>query len=176
MAAPQDDEIAALGLKLNTTYIAFGAHGFEGQMRQSAQDNNLANETEANIERQLAKASANYTNATWDLIDAKNSGKVDVEKVKTKDLPPAMQRMTMEQRKAHIAATERKRLKLQKNIARLHEERRKHVAQLRRTLPPAKNTLDEAIIMAVREAVKKRGSRSEVKIFRRSASTATFWY
>lgn len=156
IAAPQDDQIAALGMQLNTTYIAYGASGSEGQKRQAAQDQNVYNNTSANLERQMAKASANYVN-TWDLIDAKNSGKVDIEKVKTKDLPPAMQRMTMEQRKAHIAATEKKRLELQKKIARLDEERKKHIAQLRRTTPPAKNTLDEAIITAVREAGRKRG-------------------
>jgi hypothetical protein len=157
VAAPQDNAIAALGLQLNTTYIAYGAKGSEGRMRQSAQDNNLATKTGANLERQMAKASANYTNAGWDLIDAKKSGKVDIEKVKTKDLPPEMQRMTLDQRKAHIAALESKRLELQKKISRLNEDRKKHIAQLRRTLPPAKNTLDEAIITAVREAGKKRG-------------------
>lgn len=156
IAAPQDDQIAALGMQLNTTYIAYGADGSAGQRRQAAQDYNLSGKTSANLERQLAKTSANYVNS-WDLIDAKNSGKVDVEKVKTKDLPPAMQRMTMAQRKAHIAATEKKRLALQKKITRLHEERNKHIAQLRRTTPPARNTLDEAIITAVREAGKKRG-------------------
>lgn len=157
VAAPQDDEIAALGLQLNTTYIAYGDKGSEGQKRQSAQDLNVSAKTGANLERQVAKASANYTNAYWDLIDAKNSGKVDVAKIKTKDLPPAMQPMTIEQRKAHIAATEKKRLELQKKIARLDEDRKKHIAQVKRTLPPAKNTLDEAIITAVREAGKKRG-------------------
>jgi hypothetical protein len=144
-------------MQLNTTYIAYGAKGSEGQRRQYAQDYNLSGKTGANLERQMAKASANYTNASWDLIDAKKSGKVDIEKVKTKDLPPDMQRMTVAQRKSHIAGMEKKRLELQKTIARLHEERTKHIAQLRRTTPPAKNTLDEAIITAVREAGKKRG-------------------
>lgn len=157
ISAPQDDQIAALGMQLNTTYIAYGASGSEGQKRQSAQDQNVYNNTSANLERQLAKTSENYSNSTWDLIDAKKSGKVDIEKVKTKDLPPAMQRMTLEQRKAHIAATEKKRLELQKKITRLHEERNKHIALLKRTTPPAKNTLDEAIITAVREAGRKRG-------------------
>ena len=157
IAAPQDGQIAALGMQLNTTYIAYGAKGSEGQRRQSAQDYNLSGKTGANLERQMAKASANYTNSSWDLIDAKKSGKVDIEKVKTKDLPPDMQRMTVAQRKAHIAGMEKKRLDLQKTIARLHEERTKHIARLKRTTPPAKNTLDEAIITAVREAGKKRG-------------------
>lgn len=157
VAAPQDDRIAALGLQLNTTYIAYGVQGSEGQRRQSEQDYNLSGKTGANLERQMAKASANYTNASWDLIDAKKAGKVDVEKVKTKDLPPEMQRMTVAQRKAHIESMEKKRIALQKQIARLHEERNKHIAQLKRTIPPAQNTLDEAIITAVREAGKKRG-------------------
>jgi hypothetical protein len=157
VAAPQDNQIAALGMQLNTTYIAYGAKGSEGQKRQSAQDYNLSAKMGANLERQMAKASANYTNAGWDLVDAKKSGKVDIEKVKTKDLPPEMQRMTVTQRKDHIAGLEKKRLQIQKTIVRLQEERVKHIAQLRRTIPPAKNTLDEAIITAVREAGKKRG-------------------
>jgi hypothetical protein len=157
IAAPQDDQIAALGMQLNTTYIAYGAKGYEGQKRQSAQDYNLSGKTGANLQRQIAKASASYTNASWDLVDAKKTGQVDIAKVKTKDLPPEMQRMTLEQRKAHITAMEKKRLELQKTIARLHEERNKHIARLRRTIPPAQNTLDEAIITAVREAGKKRG-------------------
>lgn len=157
IAAPQDDEIANLGVQLNTTYIAYGAKGTEGLKRQSAQDLNVFDEKGANIQRQLAKASANYSNSTWDLIDAKKAGKVDVEKIETKDLPPAMQKMTVQQRKAHVEALEKKRTALQAKIARLDAERKAHVARLERTLQPAKNTLDEAIITAVRAAGKKRG-------------------
>jgi hypothetical protein len=148
-------------VQLNTTYIAYGAKGTAGQQRQSAQDDNVFDAKGANVERQLAKASANYTNATWDLIDAKKAGKVDVEKIETKDLPPAMQQMTVQQRKAHVEALEKKRSDLQAKIARLDAERKAHVAKLQRTLPPAKNTLDEAIITAVREAGRNGGLRSE---------------
>ena len=41
--APQDREIADLGLKLNETYIPFGVEGQAAQERQMAQDNNAAN-------------------------------------------------------------------------------------------------------------------------------------
>jgi len=155
--APQDDEIAALGVKLNETYIAYGQKGAEGLTRQSVQDQNLAVKKGANVQRQIAKTSANYDNASWDLVDAKKSGKVDLEKVKTAELPPAMQKMSIAERKAHVAKTEQKRLEIQKRITTLDGERKKYVAAQKKKLPPAASTLDEAIIAAVREAGKKRG-------------------
>jgi von Willebrand factor type A domain len=155
--APQDDQIAALGVKLNDTYIAYGAKGVEGRTRQYAQDKNLEAKKGSNVQRQIAKASANYSNASWDLVDAKNNGKVDLEKVQAADLPAEMRKMTVAQRKAHVAAAEQQRAELQKKIARLDAERKKYVAARRAKLPPASTTLDEAIIGAVREAGRKRG-------------------
>lgn len=157
IATPQDDEIAALGMKLNETYIAYGRKGFEGAARQSVQDKNLAAKKGANVQRQIAKSSANYTNAEWDLVDAKKSGKLDLARVKDTDLPPEMRAMTLQQRKDHIARSEQKRLLIQKKIAALDGERKKYVAAQRKNLPAASSTLDEAIIAAVREAGRKRG-------------------
>jgi hypothetical protein len=155
--APQDREIAVLGAKLNETYIAYGVKGAEGLSRQSIQDANLATKKGANVQRQIAKVSANYVNDSWDLVDATKNGKIDVEKVKTSELPPEMRKMTVVQRKAHVRATERKRIEIQTRITVLDGERKKYVASARKKLPPAANTLDEAIIAAVREAGRKRG-------------------
>lgn len=155
--APQDDEIAALGAKLNDTYLAYGAKGYEGVKRQYAQDKNLEAKKGANVQRQIAKASGNYHNASWDLVDAKKSGKLDLEKVKAADLPAPMRNMTVAQRKAHVEAAEKQRGEIQKRIAKLDGERKKYVAARKKQLPPAASTLDEAIIAAVREAGRKRG-------------------
>ena len=155
--APQDDEIAALGMKLNETYIAYGLKGAEGLSRQSVQDKNLAAKKGANVQRQIAKSSANYTNASWDLVDAKKSGKLDLAKVKDTELPPEMRAMTLEQRKTHVARTEQKREEIQKRITVLDGERKKYVAAQLKKLPAAASTLDEAIVAAVREAGRKRG-------------------
>jgi len=155
--APQDDEIARLGTKLNETYIAYGMEGSKGLYRQAAQDTNAMSKKSANIQRQIVKSSANYSNSSWDLVDASKEGKVDVTKVKTADLPPAMRGMTVEQRKAYVRETEAKRAELQTRIAKLDAERKKYIAAKQKTLPPAATTLDEAIIGAVREAGRKRG-------------------
>ncbi|MGN6183693.1 MAG: vWA domain-containing protein [Thermoanaerobaculia bacterium] len=154
---PQDEEIARLGAKLNETYIAYGAKGNEGSKRQAMQDQNLVLKKSANIQRQIAKTSANYDNTYWDLVDASKSGKVDVAKIKTTDLPPQMRRMTAEQRKEHVRLTEEKRKAIQVQIARLDTQRKAFIASQKRKLPPAASTLDEAIIAAVREAGRKRG-------------------
>ncbi len=155
--APQDREIALLGAKLNMTYIAYGAKGAEGLSRQSLQDKNLESKKGANVQRQIAKSSANYTNASWDLVDASKDGTVKLEKVKTSDLPPEMRAMTVTQRKEHLRVTEQRRIEIQTKIAKLDGERKKFVAEQRKKLPPAASTLDEAMIAAVREAGRKRG-------------------
>ncbi|HET8772328.1 MAG TPA: VWA domain-containing protein, partial [Thermoanaerobaculia bacterium] len=56
-----------------------------------------------------------------------------------------------------VDAAEKQRGEIQKKIAKLDGERKKYVAARRKQLPPATNTLDEAIIAAVREAGRKRG-------------------
>ena len=63
---PQDKEIARLGVELNKTYLAYGAAGRVGEVRQRAQDANvlsLAPSSGAAVQRSVAKASANYQNA-----------------------------------------------------------------------------------------------------------------
>jgi hypothetical protein len=155
--APQDAEIAALGMNLNKTYLAYGAKGTEGLTRQSIQDKNLEAKKGANVQRQIAKSSGNYKNTSWDLVDATKHGTLDIEKVKSSDLPSEMRTMTVAQRKEHVRATEKKRSEIQKKIAVLDGERKKYVAEKRKQLPPAATTLDEAIIAAVRESGRKRG-------------------
>ncbi len=76
--APQDDEISALGLKLNQTYIPYGVKGEEGSKLQMAQESNLETKelkaAGAGVERAVFKAKKQYNNASWDLVDAVKSG------------------------------------------------------------------------------------------------------
>ena len=155
--APQDKEIARLGQQLNTTYIAYGAAGRAGAARQNAQDVNSTSKHEANVQRMVAKSSGNYVNSTWDLVDAKKEGKVDIEKLDAKDLPEEMKKMTPAQRKAHVEAKEKERAQIQAKIRKLDDERKKYVAEEMKKLPPAASTLDKAVVTAVRQAGTKKG-------------------
>ena len=155
--APQDREIAELGIKLNETYVAYGLRGDVASERQKAQDQNAAEASkEAAIQRAVAKSSANYRNEAWDFIDALKSDKVKLEDVKAKDLPEKMQNMTIEERKAYVEAKTKQRADLQKKIQQLNDQRKKHVAEEMKKRQKEGNTLGSAITQAIRaQAMKK---------------------
>ena len=156
--APQDKEIAKLGMELNRTYIAYGRDGKRGAERQAAQDANaatLAPAAAAPVERSLSKASANYRNDSWDLVDAAKLKKVEVESLKAEELPVEMKKMSTEERKAYIEKNAQARATLQKMINDLNADREKYVAQRRKEISGT-NTLDEVVISTVREQGAKR--------------------
>lgn len=160
--APQDKEIARLGEALNKTYVAFGAFGVESQVRQQVQDRNAAlfPSAGAPVQRALTKASANYRNSQWDLVDACKEGKVKIETVKEAELPAEMQKMTVEQRKRHIEKQIAEREKLCNDINRLNAERSKYVAEKTKQ-HAATNTLDVVMTSAIREQAAKRNYKFE---------------
>ena len=156
--APQDKEIARLGVELNNTYLAYGVEGKLGASRQQMQDANvatLAPTSGAVVQRSVAKASANYVNASWDLVDAVNENNLDVSKLKTEELPAEMQKMNADERKAFIEKNSKEREQLQAKIKQLNIEREQYVAQRMKEVAGT-NTLDAVVISAVREQSAKR--------------------
>jgi hypothetical protein len=155
---PQDQEIARLGEELNKTYLAFGVAGRAGAERQKGQDANaaaLAPASGAVVQRAVAKASANYKNSTWDLVDAAKEESFDVSKLKIEELPAEMRKMNATERKAFIEKNTTKRGELQKKIQQLNADRDQYVAQHRKETSGL-DTLDAAVISAVREQGAKR--------------------
>lgn len=156
--APQDKEIARLGLELNKTYIAYGAKGEEGLRRQVEQETNAQSAFRgAFLERQITKSSGYYTNPGWDLVDATKEGKVELEALKKADLPEEMQKMSIEEREAFVKDQAAKRAEIQAKIKKLNEQRTAYVAAKRKEAGTAgDDTLDKAMIKAIRaQAVKK---------------------
>jgi hypothetical protein len=156
--APQDKEIAKLGVELNKTYLAFGAAGEQSIKRQAQQDANtaaLAPASGAVVQRSIAKASANYQNSTWDLVDAAKQKDFEITKLKAEELPPETQKMNVEERKAYIEKHAQERAELQKKINQLNADREKYVAQRMKEAAGA-NTLDAVVTSSVREQAQKR--------------------
>lgn len=159
IAAPQDKEITKLGAELNKTYIAYGTGGRAKKERQQEQDKNAAFMSSGSlVQRSVAKASKQYVNAAWDLVDAVDNGSVKLEDVKEEDLPKEMKKMTTKERAAYVESTLKKRKELQKRINTLNKERRAFVEKERKK-NAQEGTLDLAIIKSIREqAVKKKFS------------------
>ncbi|HUW57835.1 MAG TPA: VWA domain-containing protein [Planctomycetota bacterium] len=163
ITAPQDAELAKLSVELNRTYVAYGARGEAGRANQSAQDANAATVAPSvAAERAKTKASENYANAAWDLIDAVKEGKVKLDDVKVEDLPKEMQEMDPAARKAYVETQQKKRAEVQGQIRELSKARDVHIAEERKKLSEkGEDTLDAAVIKAVREQAQEKNFKTE---------------
>jgi hypothetical protein len=150
---PQDAKIASLGVALNKTYLPYGKMGQAGCARQSAQDANAsAASPAALVSRSVSKGNAFYCNDAWDLVDAIKNGKCQLEDVKDEDLPDNLRKLDKSARKAKVEEAARERETIQKQILELNTEREKFLAAERKKRNPAQNdTLDQAIVRAIRE-------------------------
>jgi len=156
--APQDKEIVKLNKQLNSTYISYGSAAPAAKSRQIAQDNNAAAKAEsgAQVQRIISKASANYCNSSWDLVDACKQNDFDISKVKETDLPDDMKKMTVEERKAYLEKKIAERAEIQKQVLALNKEREAYVATKRKESAKT-DTLDTAMTKALRAQAEKKG-------------------
>ncbi|MHC4742403.1 MAG: vWA domain-containing protein [Planctomycetota bacterium] len=163
IAAPQDKEIQELSVKLNETYLAYGALGRDNYARQRVQDRNAASlSAEASIQRSLAKSSANYMNEHWDLVDALAKDADKLEELKEEQLPENMRKMTEKERKEYVQTKAKERAEIQKKIQTLNEQRKKYVAvELKKQQAAGGKTLGSAVIQAVREQAEKKNFKFE---------------
>jgi hypothetical protein len=152
ITTPFDKELAELGGKLNTTYLAYGAAGKSGLSNQLAQDSNASGAgASVAIARAQTKASAQYRNSTWDLLDALEEKKIDLAKIKEADLPAELKNKSEQERKAYVEEKKKEREEVQKKIEKLSRERDAHIAaEQKKTANSPANTLDTAIINAIR--------------------------
>ncbi len=158
IAAPQDEKINTLSAKLNETYIPYGHEGAQGAQRQLQQDG-LAMENASRgsaVQRAGAKASSNYTNAGWDLVDAVKEDREKLAEVPASALPETMRQMSADERQQYVQEMARKRQELQGQIQTLMAEREAYVAREREKRADAQDaqTLDTALITTVREQLR----------------------
>jgi len=156
--APQDKRIAELAFNLNDTYIPFGPQGSVGLDNQNAQDQNALDAGEAVIlRRALLKSSLLYLNPDWDLVDAVKEKIIRLENIEKADLPPKLQKMTLQQQQAYVEALSRQRSAIRRQIQQLSLQRIKYVdPQGQNPGPAPKNSLAEALIEMTRNLALKK--------------------
>lgn len=162
--APQDTRINQLGEELNKTYLAYGAHAAEGKAKQEIADRDAAANAPkgAFVGRSVAKASSNYYNASWDLVDAVREKKVDPAKIKAEELPAELRDLAADDLKQRIDAAAARRTEIQKEIRELNQQREAHVAaELAKQAKDGAKTLDEALVETTRNQAAKLGYKFE---------------
>ncbi len=153
IAAPQDKKISDLGIELNKTYLGYGNLRNEGMQKQQMADKDAtANEAAGSaVQRAVSKASANYHNASWDLVDAVREQKVDPAKLDASALPDELRNLKPEELKARIDEASKKRAEIQSQIDALNKERLAFVeAEQKKQAAAGEKTLDEVMVETTR--------------------------
>lgn len=111
IGAPQDKKIAALNVRLNQTYVPYGAHG-RAKARRQVQQDVKSSEISAGLlaKRVQSKVSSMYNNTSWDLVDALGSGKVELDKLEAAQLPAQMRKMSKQKQKDYVASKAERRI------------------------------------------------------------------
>lgn len=159
-STPFDDEIVKLGTELNRTYIPYGRLGHANRARQLANDRRASSAVaiDSAVERQIAKAGANYLNESWDLVDAVHSAKVKLAEIEAKLLPESMQSMSPQERVEYLQAKAEQRRELQTKIAELQRERDEYLNKERmKEKQPVDKSLDQLILDGLRVRAKEKG-------------------
>ena len=157
IAAPQDDDLLALNDRLNGTYVPYGPEGMNGLANQVAQDSNASRlGVESCSARIVAKGSALYSNATWDLVDATSKGTVDLATIATGDLPDEMRGMTTDQMISFVDKKRAAREDIQLRIQELSVERETYIQGVIAKERLARG-LDAAMKQSLLEQAEKKG-------------------
>ena len=154
VASPYDDQILQLNVKLNKTYVAYGQRGKEKRMMQAEQDMNASGYSKANaVSRTVSKSSHLYKNATWDLVDAIEEEKVNVEDLENEALPEALKNKSPREIKAYVTKMQQERKTIQKQIQELNEKRKTYISEKEKD---TENGLENAMTKAIKTQAKKK--------------------
>jgi len=155
--APQDKLLMELNVKLNATYVPYGAQGAAGAANQVAQDrNSLSMGRQSCASRAAAKSSKLYTNAFWDLVDALRDGTVELDKIKDAELPECMRPMSPAERTAYVEGMRQSRAAIQEEIQEVNAARQRYLAA-ERARQSGQTGLDDAILDALHKQAEAKG-------------------
>ncbi|MFO0856871.1 MAG: vWA domain-containing protein [Phycisphaerales bacterium] len=162
IVTPYDDEISSLGVEVNTTYLAYGRDGEESQVRQQEMDTKTKSglpapaAAGATVQRSIAKNSANYRNAHWDLVDAIKDGKVKLEELKQEDAPKELRGLTIVEQSKKVEEMRTRRVEINKRVAELNIQRETFLREQRKA-GGKDTTLGAALLEAIDKQAKEEG-------------------
>ena len=158
--APQDKEIAQLGADLNKTYLGYGKTRQESAMKQNLADKDASANAKvgAEISRAVTKASVNYSNTSWDLVDAMREKKVALAEIPAADLPAEMRSLAPGARAEYVEKAAKERADIQSQILKLNQQREAYVAEaMKKQAANGGQTLDQALIETARSQASAQG-------------------
>jgi len=163
---PYDKKLVELNGRLNQTYLGYGARRSDGLALQSSADKapapvsggaaapQVAESYAAN--RAQAKASSNYRNSDWDLVDAEKDKPGKLDDLKEEELPEVLREKSPADRRAYVEQKSKERSEIQTEIKELGRQRDDYLAKEKAKANP-QNSLEDAILAAIRDQAKAKG-------------------
>ncbi|WP_264565907.1 vWA domain-containing protein [Flavobacterium sp. N3904] len=128
VSTPYDDQISKCNVKINNTYIGYGAKGSSKKMNQEAQDKNAQGVSSANYaERAVSKSKAVYKNESWDLVDKVKEDPKAIAKIKKTELPVELQNKSEAEVEVIVTQKAKEREIIQKEIGELAKKRQQYI-------------------------------------------------
>lgn len=156
IATPQDDRLLELNSLLNQTYVPYGEEGEAGLVNQVTQDSNASRlGVQSCSSRIVAKGTALYSNASWDLVDAAMSEDFSWDSLRSQDLPEELRGMSQPERVAFITSKREARESIQSEIENSSEAREQFI---QKTLADNESAgLGQAMRKVIREQAMAKG-------------------
>ena len=162
ISTPYDVRIDECNTRLNATYLYYGHEGYIMKERQEQQDTAAASiGFENKASRAEAKSKSNYSNTSWDLVDAFNQNQIRLEDVDKSTLPEKYRNMSNEQLLKEIDSLNTERTKIQREIAELSSERGKFIQEELRKTGENDTDLGKAVTDAVLRFAAAKGYTQE---------------
>lgn len=150
IVTPYDVRINECNMKINATYIGYGAQGEAKKMNQVVQDKNAESISVANFtERAVSKSKEVYTNTTWDLVDRVKDDENALSKIKAEELPAELKGKSEKEIKIIVVEKTKEREAIQKEIAELAKKRQDYIdaeAKKQNTKDDLGNAISNSII------------------------------
>ena len=152
---PQDTELVSLNAELNDTYIPYTAYGVQAKERQIAADEAARGLAQSSFsDRARLKATRLYKTSDWDLVEASQDAKFELDKVDAEALPEEIRKLPDEEKRKHLAKVMERRDEIKKKIAEVSEARNKFLAKQQSEQAA---TLNKAVVDTLKtQATKKK--------------------
>jgi len=157
---PYDKEINTYNDSLNKTYMGYGESGKYRAQKQLDEDSNAGRKGSGVVsERAAAKSKTNYTNASWDMVDAKKENKLNLDDLKEDELPEELKGKTREQQEKIIEEKSEERAKYQATISELAQKRSEFINEEKKkhALESGQEDLGTSIIKSMNTSAEKIG-------------------
>ena len=166
ISTPYDKELAELGSKIGSTFVAYGGgagaagvrYRSEASQGQASREIAVASLAPAGAAADRAVNKALNSEAyAGDLLTSLENGSTKLDKVKDEDLPDDLKKLEPAARQKEIEKRLGERKKLREDILKLSKQRDEFIATARKKQSSKPNSFDSAVAGALREQLGRKG-------------------